>query len=198
MFCGVCGSVMVTDKRKEKLLYRCNRASAGLVPGHGGLAIDMETTNDVVVRRVWHRLGALDPADEDDREMLAEAARRFAAQTDTSGRDADLAAARAEMEHVRGALRTLYQDRQDGLYEGATGRGMFRESVQRLTAHEERMVKRVASLEESGKVAVRLPTEWLEAGDDPLSEEALWGSWSLQEQREFLALFLERPRWLAS
>ncbi|MEU3710277.1 recombinase family protein [Streptomyces catenulae] len=147
LFCGVCGSVMVTDKRKEKLLYRCNRASAGLVPGHGGLAIDMATANEVVVRKVWHRLGTLDPADEDDREKLAEAVRRFAAQTDTSGRDADLAAARAEMEHVRGALRTLYQDRQDGLYEGATGRGMFRDSVQRLTAHEERMVERVASLE---------------------------------------------------
>ncbi len=194
LFCDVCGSVMVTDRRNGKQLYRCNRASAGLVPGHGGLAIDMEIADDVVTRAVWSRLEAMDPADPADLEWLAEASRRFAAQADTSGRDAELAAARAELEHVRAALRTLYQDRQDGFYEGTTGRETFRESVERLTAHESRTAERVASLEVDETATISIPSEWTEPGEDPVGPGSLWASWDLQQQREFLALFIDEVR----
>ncbi len=146
LFCGVCGSSIVTDKRNDKQLYRCNRAQSGAVQGHGGLAIDMDAADDVVARTVWSRLTALDPRDPEDLEWLAEAARRFAAQADTGERQAELAAARAEFEHVREALRTLYVDRQAGLYAGAVGDQMFRESVERLTAHEARTAGRVEAL----------------------------------------------------
>ncbi|MFE7713000.1 recombinase family protein [Streptomyces sp. NPDC057486] len=121
LFCGVCGSSMVTDRRNGKQLYRCNRAQSGAVPGHGGLAINMDAADDVVARRVWARLTTMDPEDPEDPEdpddlaWLAEAASRFAAQADTGERKAELAAARAELEHVREALKTLYQDRQAGL-----------------------------------------------------------------------------------
>ncbi|MFB7494708.1 zinc ribbon domain-containing protein [Streptomyces sp. NPDC056161] len=149
LFCGVCGSSMVTDRREGKQLYRCNRAQSGAVPGHGGLAINMDAADDVVARTVWSRLTVLDPEDPEDPEdleWLAEAARRFAAQADTGERQAEPAAARAELEHVREALRTLYVDRQAGLYAGAVGDQMFRESVERLTAHEARTAGRVEEL----------------------------------------------------
>jgi site-specific DNA recombinase len=194
LFCDVCGSVMVTDLRNGKRLYRCNRASAGLVPGHGGLAIDMVTVDDVVTRDVWSRLEAMDPADPEDLEFLSEAARRFAAQQDTSERQAELAAARAELEHVRGALRTLYQDRQDGLYGGDTGRTMFTESVTRLTAHEERTAARVAELEDSGPASIAIPLEWTEPDMDPVGPGSTWAGWGLQERREFIALFVDQVR----
>ncbi|WP_340461066.1 recombinase family protein [Streptomyces sp. A475] len=194
LFCDVCGSVMVTDQRNGKRLYRCNRASAGLVPGHGGLAIDMATADDVVTRSVWSRLEAMDPADSEDLEFLSEAARRFAAQQDTSERQAELAAARAELEHVRGALRTVYQDRQDGLYGGDTGRKMFTESVTRLTAHEERTAARVAELDAAGPARISIPSEWTEPGMDPVGPGSTWDSWELQERRDFIALFVDQIR----
>lgn len=192
LFCGVCGSVMVADKRNGKRLYRCNRASAGLVPGHGGLAINMAKTDDVVSRDVWSRLEALDPADPDDLEILSEAARRFAAQQDSGERDAELAAARAELEHVRAALRTLYEDRQDGLYEGPTGREAFREAVTRLTAHEERTAERVAALEAEGQDVVAIPSDWAVTDGDPLGPDSTWAGWTLDERRAFIALFVDR------
>ncbi|MEV6384453.1 recombinase family protein [Streptomyces sp. NPDC051773] len=194
LFCDVCGSVMVSDERNGKRLYRCNRASAGLVPGHGGLAIDMVTADDVVTRTVWSRLESLDPADPAELDFLAEAARRFAAQQDTSERDAELTAARAELEHVRGALRTLYQDRQDGLYGGETGRRMFSESVTRLTAHEDRTAARVSELEASGPAVIAIPSEWTEPGTGPVGPGSNWDSWDLQERREFIALFVDQIR----
>ncbi|MEN1890649.1 recombinase family protein [Streptomyces mirabilis] len=190
LFCGVCGSSMVTDKRNDKQLYRCNRAQSGAVQGHGGLAINMDAADDVVARTVWSRLTALDPRDPEDLEWLAEAARRFAAQADTGERQAELAAARAELEHVREALRTLYVDRQAGLYAGAVGDQMFRESVERLTAHEARTAGRVEALGTSEADTVAIPSEWTAPEGDPLGPESTWAGWDLSARREFLALFV--------
>ncbi|MGW3596385.1 recombinase family protein [Streptomyces sp. NPDC005167] len=193
LFCGVCGSVMVTDRRGGKIdLYRCNRAQSGAVPGHGGLAIDMGTTDDVVTRAVWSRLTARDPEDPADVAWLDEAARRFAAQEDTSERLAELAAARAELEHVREALRTLYADRQAGLYSGDVGTAMFRESVERLTAHESRTAARVDELGTADAGTVAIPAEWVDPGEDPIEPGSPWANWPLAERREFLAFFVDR------
>ncbi|MFE9968490.1 recombinase family protein [Streptomyces sp. NPDC005133] len=193
LFCGVCGSVMVTDRRGGKIdLYRCNRAQSGAVPGHGGLAIDMGTTDDVVTRAVWSRLTAMDPEDPADVAWLDEAARRFAAQEDTSERLAELAAARAELEHVREALRTLYADRQAGLYSGDVGTAMFRESVERLTARESRTAARVDELGTADAGTVAIPAEWVDPGEDPIGPGSPWANWALAERREFLAFFVDR------
>lgn len=192
LFCGVCGSTMVTDNRNGKPLYRCNRAVSGAVEGHGGLAINMDVTDDVVARVVWSRLTALDPEDPADLEWLAEASRRFAAQADTGERQAELAAARVELEHVREALRTLYTDRQAGLYAGAVGDAMFAESVQRLTAHEARTAGRVEELRTVETGAIAIPSEWTAPEGDPLGPESTWGGWDLVTRREFLALFIDR------
>lgn len=193
LFCGVCGSVMVTDRRGGKIdLYRCNRAQSGAVPGHGGLAIDMGRTDDVVTRAVWSRLTAMDPEDPTDVAWLDEAARRFAAQADTSERLAELAAARAELEQVREALRTLYADRQADLYPGDVGTAMFRESVERLTAHESRTAARVDELDTADAGTVAIPAEWVDPGEDPIGPGSPWANWALAERREFLAFFVDR------
>ncbi|MEW2510432.1 recombinase family protein [Streptomyces sp. NPDC046870] len=192
LFCGVCGSSMVTDRREGKQLYRCNRAQSGAVPGHGGLAINMDAADDVVARTVWSRLTTLDPEDPEELEWLAEAARRFAAQADTGERQAELVAAYAELEHVREALRTLYVDRQAGLYAGAVGDQMFRESVERLTAHEARTAGRVEELGTAEAGTPAIPSEWTGPEGDPLGPESTWGRWDLEDRRSFLALFVDR------
>lgn len=194
LFCDVCGSIMITDTRNGMALYRCNRAQSGAVPGHGGLAIKRDAADDVVTRRVWARLETLDPEDPDDLEWLAEAALRYARQRDTSQQDSERAAARAELEHVREALRTLYQDRQEGLYAGDVGTAMFRESVERLTAHEQRTTGRLAALDEATVTTIRIPHEWTSVEGDPIGEGSLWASWDLKTQREFLALFVDSVR----
>jgi DNA invertase Pin-like site-specific DNA recombinase len=194
LFCDVCGSLMVTDTRNGAPLYRCNRAMSGAVPGHGGLEIRREDTDDVVTRRVWSRLTAFNPADPDELEWLAEASRRFAQQQDTSQRETERAAARAELEHVRGALQTLYQDRQEGLYDGAVGTQMFRDSVARLGAHEGRVSDRLAQLDQDATTGISIPTEWTAVEGDPVGEGSDWASWDLKTQREFLALFIDSVR----
>ncbi|MEU2742866.1 hypothetical protein ABZ656_48310, partial [Streptomyces sp. NPDC007095] len=105
---------------------------------------------------------------------------------------AALAAARTELEHVREALRTLYVDRQAGLYAGAVGDQMFRESVERLTAHEERTAGRVEELGTAEAGTVAIPSEWTDPEGDPLGPESTWAGWALSERREFLALFIDR------
>lgn len=194
LFCDVCGSVMVTDVRNGTPLYRCNRAAVGAVPGHGGLAIRREDTDDEVTRRVWARLTTMDPEEPEELEWLTEAARRFAHQQDTSQRDTERAAARAELGHVREALRTLYQDRQDGLYAGDVGTMMFRDSVERLTAHEQRTTGRLAELDSAALTSIAIPSEWTNVEGDPIGEGSPWASWDLKTKREFLALFVDSVR----
>ena len=188
--CGVCGANMVGDTRNGKPYYRCHRPR-GAVAGHGGLAVSRDVVDDIVARRVWMRLAALDPADPADARLLTEAAKRFAAQRDTSEHKAELAAARAELEHVRAARRNLQADREAGLYDDETGQAMYRESALRLRDQEATVTARVADLEAADDDAVSIPAEWTEPGEDPIGPGSLWESWDLTEQRAFLALFVD-------
>ncbi|MFG3480069.1 recombinase family protein [Streptomyces sp. NPDC047980] len=193
LFCDVCGSVMVADTRSGTRYYKCNRAG-GVVEGHGGLTINMEQADDEVSRRVWGRLTSLDPEDPDDREWLAEAAKRYAHQQDTSEEVAEESAARSELEHVREALRTLYEDRQAGLYRGPTGLEMFAESVKRLSEHEERLTVKLSELQRPTAETIRIPSEWTDADGDPIGPGTPWAAMSLEERRTFLAFFVDAVR----
>ncbi|MEW5631710.1 recombinase family protein [Streptomyces hydrogenans] len=193
LFCDACGSVMVTDRRAGKLYYKCNRAG-GVVPGHGGLVIGQDAADSETAGRVWARLMAMDPDDPEDLEWLAEASRRFARQQDTSQRDAERAAVRAELEHVRESRRILHVDRLAGVYADETGARMFRESMARLAAHEERTAERLAELEATGSRTIRIPDEWTSVDGDPIGEGSTWAAWDLEKKREFLALFIDSVR----
>ncbi len=193
LFCDVCGSVMVADRRAEKLYYKCNRAT-GAVAGHGGLVIGQEAADNVTAGLVWARLLAMDPDDPDDLEWSAEASRRFARQGDTSQRDAERAAVRAELEHVRESRRILHTDRLAGVYDDKTGTQMFQESMARLAAHEERTVRRLAELDSAENETIRIPNEWTEPEGDPIGEGSTWAGWDLKTKREFLALFIDSVR----
>ncbi|MCX5378559.1 recombinase family protein [Streptomyces sp. NBC_00091] len=193
LFCDVCGSVMVSDRRVGKLYYKCNRAG-GVVAGHGGLVIDQEATDHAVAGRVWARLTTMDPDDPDDLEWLAEASRRFARQRDTSQRDAERAAVRAELEHVRESRRILHMDRLAGVYGDKTGTQMFTESMARLTAHEERTAERLAQLDAMEGRFIQIPSEWTGVDGDPIGEGSNWAGWDLKKRREFLTLFIDSVR----
>lgn len=193
LFCDVCGSVMVADRRVGKLYYKCNRAG-GVVPGHGGLVIGQDAADDETARRVWARLEAMDPDDPEDLEWLAEASRRFAKQRDTSQRDAERAAVRAELEHVKESRRILHMDRLAGVYDDETGTQMFQESMARLSAHEKRTAERLAQLDAAESQTIEIPNEWTGVDGDPIGEGSAWAGWDLKVKREFLSLFLDSVR----
>ncbi|MEU9704270.1 recombinase family protein [Streptomyces sp. NPDC047981] len=193
LLCDVCESVMVADLRGGVRYYKCNRAS-GSVSGHGGLTINMEQADDEVSRRVWSRLTALDPSQPDELEWLAEAARRFAMQQETAERDAEVSAARAELEHVRAARATLYDDREAGDYDGETGTRRFREANARLRAHEDRVLARIDELTASVSTSVAIPSDWTGVEGDPIGPGTPWASMSLEDRRSFLAFFVDTVR----
>ncbi|MFC8290830.1 zinc ribbon domain-containing protein [Streptomyces sp. NPDC057250] len=193
LFCDVCGSVMVTDRRAGELYYKCNRAG-GVVPGHGGLVIGQDAADSETAGRVWARLMAMDPADPEDLEWVAEASRRFARPQDTSQRDAERASVRVELEHVRESRRILHVYRLAGVHADETGAQMFRESMARLAAHEERTAERLAELEATGNRSIQMPNEWTSVDGDPIGEGSTWAAWDPEKKREFLALFIDSVR----
>lgn len=189
--CGICGSgmnVSWTDRT-----YVCNlRRTVGSIPRHV-LRVPMAETDDVVSRRMWTRIGALDPAtNDDDAALLHEATTRFAHNNTNAALDADRKAVQAQLEHVQGTLAQLYEDRADGLYAGKTGRAAFSKQVHKLTAHEESCTERLAELNEAARVATVLPLEeWAGGGDDPMSPGSPWSVWTLDERREFTAIWVD-------
>lgn len=187
--CGVCGGPMVVDRRADTMLYRCNGPKD---ESHGGLAIKMDVVDDEVARRTWDRLTAMDPSDPEDIEWLAEAAERFALQHETGERAEELAVVRSELEHVRGALETLYDDREAGDYDGPTGTARFREANKRLQAHEQRLMERVTELDTSITTGVTIPSDWVDVEGDVVGPGSPWSRMDLTERRAFLNFFIDR------
>ncbi|WP_460070449.1 recombinase family protein [Streptomyces sp. YKOK-I1] len=190
--CGLCGAGMTISNVDST--YVCNlRRSVGDVPKHV-TRIRMAETDSVVATRLWAKVATLDPEDDDDVAILAAAAERFAVQGADPEAAAELAEQEAQLEHVQSSLRELYADREDGLYEGPTGRAAFRDTVRKYQAHEARCAARIDELKASATTSTRLPLdEWAADSDngDPLEPGGLWGRWSVEDRRAFLALFVD-------
>ncbi|MEV7869759.1 recombinase family protein [Streptomyces sp. NPDC088124] len=153
-----------------------------------------EATDNVTAGRVWARLMAMTPDDPEGLEWLAEASRRFAHQGETSQREAERTAVRAELEHIRESRRILHADRLAGVYDDTTGTQMFQESMARLSAHEQRTAERLAQLDSAEVQSIHIPHEWTSPNGDPIGEGSTWASWDLKRKREFLALFIDTVR----
>lgn len=156
--------------------------------------IRMKVLDEFVASRVWARVEALDPlTNDEDAALLAEATRRFAHNSASPLVESERLSVKAQLAHVRGTLEQLYADRADGLYAGTTGRGMFAKQVKQLNAHEESCALRLEELDEAAHTATVLPlNDWSGGEDSPLSPEGPWAAWSITEQREFLALWVDR------
>jgi len=190
--CAGCDGPLYPQRTGNR--YKCI-VDTGVIAGHSRMCINTDTADDIVARRVWARLFTLDTDNPVDLELMAEAARRFALQRDTSGIAEERAATLDALKHTQEAMRTLYRDRADGVYTGSVGSEMFKETLGRLQDQERRCGGRLAALTTQSEAATRLPVEWLEAeqhGGDPIGEGTPWAAWSVMERREFLALFVER------
>ncbi|MDQ0958523.1 site-specific DNA recombinase [Streptomyces sp. B4I13] len=193
MRCGTCDSGMTVANADAT--YVCNlRRSVGDAPKHV-VRISMADADAVVAARLWAKVATLDPEDENDVALLAAAAERFAVQGADPEAAAELAEQEAQLEHVQKSMRELYADRQDGLYEGSTGRQAFKDTILKYRAHEATCAARIDELRTAATTATRLPLEeWAADSDngDPMEPGGLWERWSVEDRRAFLALFVDR------
>ncbi|WP_432158661.1 recombinase family protein [Streptomyces sp. bgisy153] len=191
--CGLCGAGMTVSNMNGT--YVCNlRRSVGDVAKHV-VRIAMEDTDNVVATRLWAKVATLDPENDDDVDILAAAAERFAVQGADPEAAAELAEQEAQLHHVQSSMEELYQDRRDGLYEGTTGRAAFKETILKYQQHEARCAARIDELKAAVTTATRLPLdEWAADSDngDPMEPGGLWDRWDVPERRAFLALFADR------
>ncbi len=192
MLCGVCSADMYPDRRVGS--YKCSRAPRTFSPDHAGLSIRMNVVEDLVARRAWAQLQEPDPDDQDHAELMAEAARRFAHQTDMSQIEEERAETQAQLEHTRRSMRQLGEDRAAGLYEGPTGTEIFADTMRKYQAHEKACLARLEALAAQSAVSVQLPAEWTEVEEDgdPTGPGSTWAAWDVLQQREFLRLFIDR------
>jgi site-specific DNA recombinase len=190
--CGLCSSGMTVANSEGS--YVCNlRRSVGHVPRHTA-RIYMRDADAIVAGRVWTRLSALDPEDDDDVALLAAAAERFAVQGTDPEAAAELAEQEAQLDHVQRSMKELYQDRQDGLYEGATGRQAFKDTILKYQQHEARCLARIDELKAAATTATRLPIdEWFSESEDgnPFAPGGLWERWDVETKRSFVSLFVD-------
>ncbi|MGW9031223.1 recombinase family protein [Streptomyces sp. NPDC055722] len=190
--CGLCESGMTISNADET--YVCNlRRSVGDAPKHV-LRIRRQEADGIVAGRLWAKVASLDPDDPNDVALLAAAAERFAMQGTDPEAAAELAEQEAQLEHVQRSMRELYDDRDDGLYEGPTGRQAFKDTVRKYQQHETRCAQRIDELRAAATTATRLPIdEWFADSDDgdPFAPGGLWDRWDVADKRAFLSLFVD-------
>jgi hypothetical protein len=174
--------------------YRCSRtadARKALGTGHTANAIQTAPLDEYVTRRVFARMLALDPTDPDDLTLAREAARRFAAQTDTSDTARQLDEYKAQLTHTENSLKDLYEER--ALYKGAEGKKAWRNAVSTMLATQARCHDEIERLEEEQTERIVMPIDqWYDAdSDDPIGPRSPWAQWGLIKRREFLAMWLD-------
>lgn len=180
--CGLCSGAM---GRTGAGYYNCSNPV-----GHGGLSVQSRQADDYVPRRVWAKLTNADLDDPDDREWLAAASLRFAAQQDTSGIAEEQREAQAHLEHVKSSIRELQADRQAGLYQGSDELATWRATLTQYREYQTKCEQRIQALARALDGSISLPAEWIEPGTDPLGEDSVWAAWDVYEKRAFLDLFL--------
>ncbi|WP_431955050.1 recombinase family protein [Actinacidiphila sp. bgisy167] len=181
-----------TDGKRTS--YRCSRSAEArrLMSGHTANVVLQDAVDDHVARTVYARMTNMDLDDPDDAELIAETARRFALQIDTSGVSRELKELQAQLSHTEESLAQIYADQRAGLYAGKVGRAAFTEAVTAMQGTEESCRARIAELEAHQTTAIALPIdEWFEPGTDPIGPTSVWHGWSLQERREFLSLWVD-------
>ncbi|MYW03901.1 recombinase family protein [Streptomyces sp. SID3343] len=175
--------------------YRCSRPKGAATGGHeGGNSIKRDHLEDFVVRSVFTKVTSADGDDPADVAFIREATRRFAATVVSP----ELAAETAELVMRKvdrvAAQNDLYDDLDNGIYDGMVGRERFKGKKADLEREIAAIELRLVEL--SHVETPTLPVELWAGGDnpdgDPLGPGSWWSSVSHEEKRAFLCLFIDR------
>ncbi len=196
--CGVCGRPMQTNPGSGKNrypFYTCNIGPGGPKgAGRHSMGITASQIDKLIPEMAFRRLRALDIEKPEDAKVLARVAERFARQNETEELRQQKSAAEQELEQIRGALTTLAADREAGDYKGPTMEKIYRDSNRRLVASESRLMKTLEELSEKESESVSLPSEWFEAGEDPIGPNSPWKEWDQVTRRSFLLTMVDEIR----
>ncbi|MEU9388659.1 recombinase family protein [Streptomyces sp. NPDC048324] len=191
-YCGATTSTTITDGVPR---YRSNRDGSGAKRmGVTRVSVRVDETDEYVARKVWARLMAIDPANEDDMALMAAVSERFARQQDTAGVTLECNELEAQIKHTEQSLLEIYADKKAGLYKGAVGRAAFAEAVQSMQRTEEVCRTRLKELRSMQVQTVKVPLDdWRKGalGEDPIGPGSLWAEWGMIKRREFLSFWLD-------
>ncbi|MFF5072855.1 recombinase family protein [Micromonospora olivasterospora] len=186
LFCE-CGCPMKSRRfnaAPTRNAYQCSAPA-----GRHSCTVSMATLDAYVRFRIGRLIGSVDPADPGDREtadVLAEAARRFAAAHADPATVAQRAAVAAELSEATASLDRLAKTLATA--SGAAAR-VVEQQVTAAGARVDALTASLAALDAAAVPAVPL-TGWTsgEYGDDG----AWWDTAPIAERREFVALFIDR------
>ncbi|AUG87127.1 integrase [Streptomyces phage Nesbitt] len=181
----------VKERNRDRTrVYRCTKGQRQSDVHTGAVMVSMANLDNYVVNRIFSLIGAAE-GDEDTLLILLEAQRRYGRlreNPETAGERDRILTERAE---VRQGLEDLYDERDAGGFRTDIGRRRFLKSEAALGERLEGLDRRLAELEEAH--APKLPLAMWEAeGRDPMREGGWWSTRSLEDQREFVRLFVKR------
>ncbi|MET9425662.1 recombinase family protein [Streptomyces sp. NPDC006540] len=181
-----------SDKVPHRRAYRCSRPAGTKCAHPGENTISMTALDDYVARRVYALISTAE-GDPETLTILAAVTKRFVRAQEApqaAGERAVLLQERAEA--VRG-LEELYDDREAGGYSSEIGRQRFRKAETALDARLRAVDLKLWELDQSE--VTRLPIgQWMpdDPSLDPIGPGSWWHRASLEEQREFLKLWIQR------
>lgn len=187
------GSLNAGSKNGHRANYRCTRPRGGDRPGEhaGGNTIVQEYLDDYIARRIFALIGTAE-GDAQTLAVLAEATRRFGQANEKAETTQERTRLVGERAEAARALEELYEDRAAGVYSGEIGTKHFRKNQATLSARLEAAEQRMRELD-AGSLPMLPIAEWMpEEGGDPIGPGSWWHSATLEERREFVALFVDR------
>lgn len=190
-----CGHTMnrCTGRTPTATAYRCARPKGAPQTVHtGGCGISCAKLEGYVAGRVFARLIALDPEDDDDAAWLIEAQRRFGATVSAPETAAELRELRAERADYESELTLLYDDRKAGIYDGEFGQRRFAQEVKRLESHLSAVGERMAALDAVSTPTINIDSWIHDPAADPIGEGSWWARATNAKRRSFLRLFVDR------
>ncbi|TSB19185.1 recombinase family protein [Streptomyces benahoarensis] len=194
LFCE-CDAFMTSHRATtpNKGSYRCRRRRA--LPGQheGDCTISQKTLDQYVARRIFALIQSAEE-DPETADILAEATRRYAAQTEDPELTGERRSLLAERADARQALEELYDREEAGDYDDPVGRRRFRERKARLLGVMERTEARLSELESAATPALPIHL-WLAPGApavDPIGPGSWWDTAPIEDKRAFVKLFIER------
>jgi site-specific DNA recombinase len=148
-----------------------------------------------LTRLVFERAIDLDPADPADLRYLRIAAKRFNDRVVDPEVDSARRAAESIIIDAEDALNVLDDDRAAGVFRGDSGAVRYRRQAAALSDRAEAARATLTTLPEAAKGddltgLLDLLSILREDGVDFTSPESPWASWSVEDRRDFLSLFL--------
>jgi site-specific DNA recombinase len=195
LHCASCGSRMGGDRRPDgKGSYRCMLHRRGSALCNGG-AVSMPHLDGYLTRLVFERAIDLDPADPADLRILRIAAKRFNDRVVDPEVDSARRAAESIIIDAEDALNVLDDDRAAGVFRGDSGAVRYRRQAAALSDRAEAARAALTTLPDAAKGddltgLLDLLSILREDGVDFTSPESPWVSWSVEDRRDFLSLFL--------